>query len=74
MESFIAQLARAAKRPDPQGLASAWMMLMEGAIMSARVGQKNAALKAKQAAAILLDGWGKAKPVPKRNAKPKSRR
>lgn len=57
IESFVGQLARGAKAPDPSGLASAWMMLMEGAIMSARAGHKDAALKAKDAAAVLLDAW-----------------
>jgi AcrR family transcriptional regulator len=59
IQNFVAQLARAALVPDPQGLASAWMMLMEGAIMSARSGETDAALKAKAAAAVLLDAWGK---------------
>jgi len=65
MESFIGQLVRGAGLPDPNGLASAWMMLMEGAIMSARAGRKDAALKAKAAAAVLLGAWGRkaAKPA-----------
>lgn len=58
IQNYVTQLARAALVPDPQGLASAWMMLMEGAIMRARGGQKGAALKAKKAAAVLLDAWG----------------
>jgi AcrR family transcriptional regulator len=62
IESFVAQLARSAGLPDPNGLAGAWMMLMEGAIMSARAGQKDAALKAKEAAALLLEAWSR-KPV-----------
>lgn len=62
IESFVGQLARSADLPDPNGLAAAWMMLMEGAIMSARAGRKDAALKAKEAAAVLLAAWGR-KPV-----------
>src|SRR5262249_30770041 len=34
IENFVAQLARTADLPDPNDLAGAWMMLMEGAIMS----------------------------------------
>jgi AcrR family transcriptional regulator len=80
IQNYVAQLARAALVPDPQGLASAWMMLMEGAIMSARSGQTEAALKARAAAAVLLDGWGgksgkkTAKPVRKSSAKRKPAR
>ncbi|MGE3334287.1 MAG: TetR/AcrR family transcriptional regulator [Rhodospirillaceae bacterium] len=59
MESFVGQLARSAKLPDPNGFASAWMMLMEGAIMSARAGHRDAALKAKDAAEVLLEAWSR---------------
>lgn len=77
IQNFVAQLARAAKLPDPGGFASAWMMLMEGAIMSARSGQPDSALKAKQAAAVLLDAWGRKRgkaPTRKRAAARKSAR
>lgn len=75
IESFVGQLARSAKLPDPAGLAGAWMMLMEGAIMSARAGQKDAALKAKTAAAVLLGAWGrKAGKSAKRSVKAASKR
>lgn len=57
IQNYFLQLAKAAKVPDPQGLAAAWMMLMEGAIMSARAGQGDAARKARQAGEVLLDAW-----------------
>ncbi len=62
IQNFVAQLARAAKLPDPQGLAVAWMMLMEGSIMRARAGQTDAALKARRAGEVLLDAWS-GKPI-----------
>lgn len=67
IEAFMAQLARAAKLPDPDGLAGAWMMLMEGAIMSARAGQKDSAARARRAAEVLLESWSKA-PLPRSRA------
>lgn len=57
IQNYFLQLAKAAKLPDPQGLAATWMMLMEGAIMSARAGQADAARKARQAGEVLLNAW-----------------
>ncbi|MCA0200681.1 MAG: TetR/AcrR family transcriptional regulator [Proteobacteria bacterium] len=73
IENFLGQLARSDNLPDPNGLASVWMMLMDGAIMSARAGRKDAALKAKQAAAVLLDAWGR-KPAKSGSPAPVKRR
>lgn len=76
IENYIGQLARAAKLPDPTAFAGAWMMLMEGAILSCRSGQTGAALIAKRASTVLLSGWtGKgAKAGKKAGAKPAARK
>lgn len=80
IESYVGQLARAAKIPDAAGFAAAWMMLMEGAIMSCRGGQTHAALTAKRAGVVLLGAWtgkgGKtaAKAAGKSSAKPAARK
>lgn len=59
LQNYVGQLAKAAKLPDAGNFAAAWMMLMEGAILSARSGQSDAALKAKDAGAVLLDAWAR---------------
>ena len=76
IENYLGQLARAASLPDPTAFAAAWMMLVEGAILSRRSGQKNAALTAKRAGGALLNAWtGKgAKAVKKAGAKPPARK
>lgn len=55
--AFIVELARAAGLADPETLAHAWTMLMDGAILGAQAGQRDAAVKAGRAAAVLLEAW-----------------
>ena len=55
--AFVVQLARKAKLPNSTALGRTWMVLMEGAIMSAHGGHRDAALDAKQAALLLLKAW-----------------
>jgi AcrR family transcriptional regulator len=50
-------LARDAGLADPVQFAHTWQMIMMGAIVSACVGNRNAARKAKQAARLVMDGW-----------------
>jgi AcrR family transcriptional regulator len=54
---YIAELARNADFRNPRDLAQAWMMLMKGSILTAQGGERDAALKAKAAAEMLLASW-----------------
>jgi len=62
---FTIDLAREAKLPDPKSFGHAWMILMQGAAISARGGHRDAARKAKRAGVVLLQSWAASKPAPK---------
>lgn len=61
IREIIVKLARAAGLSRPQHFAEVWHMLMKGAILSAGAGNRGAAREAKAAAALVLDGWPRAK-------------
>lgn len=63
IHSFIAGLAAAAGLRNPDDFARAWQMLMAGSIILASAGDRNAAMRAKQAGAVLLAGADRMGPV-----------
>jgi AcrR family transcriptional regulator len=54
IRSFLADLAGRAGIPDPEGFARQWHILMKGSIVSAGEGDREAALRAKGLATLLL--------------------
>jgi AcrR family transcriptional regulator len=55
--AYFRELAEAARLPDPAGVADQWMLLTEGAIVTALVeDDRTAARQGRQAAALLLSG------------------
>jgi AcrR family transcriptional regulator len=59
IRSIIVSLAEDAGFVDPKVFAQAWHMLMKGSIISAGEGNLNAALEAKRAARLIIDGWAR---------------
>jgi len=57
IRAIIVGLAEAAGFTDPEVFAQAWHMLMKGSIISAGEGNLNAALEAKRAARLIVNGW-----------------
>lgn len=59
IRAIIVSLAEAAGFVDPEIFAQAWHMLMKGSIISAGEGNLNAAVEAKRAAQVIVDGWSR---------------
>ena len=59
IRAIILGLAEAAGFVDPEVFAQAWHMLMKGSIVAAREGNQNAAVEAKRAARLIIDGWSR---------------
>ena len=59
IRAIIIGLAEAAGFVDPEIFAQAWHMLMKGSIISAGEGNLDAALQAKRAAQVIVDGWAR---------------
>lgn len=57
MRAVIAGLAAAAGLRHPQAFAQVWHMLIKGAVVAAREGNRDAALQAQHAGALVLEGW-----------------
>jgi AcrR family transcriptional regulator len=57
IRAIIRSLAEEAGLCEPEKFAQAWHMLMKGSIVSACEGHRNAALDAKRAARLVVDGW-----------------
>jgi hypothetical protein len=69
IRAFVTELATEAGLEDAAVFGTAWQMLMEGSIVSAYAGNRNAALEAKRAAAVMLNAWSR-KPHPRKMGKP----
>jgi hypothetical protein len=54
IRQFLEDLARQAGIPDSQGFAREWHILMKGSIVAAGEGDRDAAIRAKNIAALLL--------------------
>ena len=57
IRSVLRELAVEAGIADPGDFADVWHMLMQGAIVSASGGNRNAAVQARRAAELVLKGW-----------------
>jgi len=57
VREFLAGLAEEAALADTEKFARAWLMLMQGAIVSAHEGNQDAARDAKRGARLVLEGW-----------------
>jgi AcrR family transcriptional regulator len=57
LSDYVTALANAAAITDAVGFGKTWQMLMEGSIVAACAGNRNAALDAKRAAVLLLKAW-----------------
>jgi AcrR family transcriptional regulator len=57
IRAIIRGLAEDAGLSEPEAFAQAWHMLMKGSIVAACEGNRDAALDAKRAAKLVLDGW-----------------
>lgn len=57
IRAIILGLAEAAGFVDPDVFAQAWHMLMKGSIVAAGEGNQSAAVQAKRAAQLIIDGW-----------------
>ena len=62
IRGIVAGLARDAGLREPKAFAQAWHMLMKGSIVSAGEGNARAAIEAKRAARLILNGWARRKP------------
>jgi hypothetical protein len=58
IRAFVAGLAEEAGIQDPDGFARQWHILMKGSIVSATEGDLEAAARAKQMGALLLEHHG----------------
>ncbi len=56
---MIADLARQARLVDPDSFSQVWHMLIKGSIVSAGEGNSSAAVDARRAATMLLNGWAR---------------
>lgn len=61
--SFVEELAAEARLVDPQRFAEIWSMLLNGAVIAARAGDRDAAAKAKHAAEHVLSAWQRTDPA-----------
>ncbi len=59
IRGFVLDLARQAGLRDVPDFCETWLMLMKGSIISAAEGNRQAALQARPAAALILDRWPK---------------
>lgn len=57
IRAIILSSAEAAGFVDPEIFAQAWHMLMKGSIVAAGEGNQSAAVQAKRAAQLIIDGW-----------------
>ncbi len=57
IRAVLRELAVEAGIADPGGFADVWHMLMQGAVISAGAGNRNAAAEARRAAELVLQGW-----------------
>jgi AcrR family transcriptional regulator len=57
IRAIIRDQAEAAGFVDPEVFAQAWHMLMKGSIVAAGEGNQSAAVQAKRAAQLIIDGW-----------------
>lgn len=57
IRAIIFGLAEAAGFVDPEVFAQAWHIMMKGSIVAAGEGNQNAAVQAKRAAQLIIDGW-----------------
>ncbi len=62
IREIVAGLARDAGLAEPKKFAQAWHMLMKGSIVSAGEGNARAAIEAKRAAKLILNGWPRRQP------------
>ena len=59
IRSFLREHASGAGLKDVPAFCDTWHMLMKGAIIAAMEGNRNAAMQAKHAAAIIFDAWAR---------------
>jgi len=59
IRAIVRSLAKDAGLGEPEKFAQAWHMLMKGSIVAACEGNRNAALDAKRAAKLVLQGWAR---------------
>lgn len=59
IRNFVRDLANEAGIKDAPNFSETWHMLMKGAAIAAAEGNRQAALQAKHAAALILDSWPK---------------
>jgi len=62
IRTIVRDLAQEAGLAEPEKFSQVWHMLMKGSIVSACEGNRKAAIEAKQAAQLVLDGWKRAAP------------
>lgn len=60
IRAIICNWAKNAGLSNPENFAQAWHILMTGSIVAAGEGNRNAALDAKRAAKLVLEGWARA--------------
>ncbi len=59
IRDMVQGFAEQAKLVKPEVFASAWHMLMKGSIVSAGEGNREAAVEARRAGQLLIDGWAR---------------
>jgi AcrR family transcriptional regulator len=59
VRAFVCDLANRANIENAQVFCEVWHMLMKGCIIAASEGNRDAALRAKRAATLLLENWAK---------------
>lgn len=64
IRDFVGDLASQAGVMDVPSFCEAWHMLMKGSTIAAAEGNRQAALQAKRAAALILDNWAKTQVLP----------
>lgn len=57
IRAIVSDFAKEAGLREPEKFAQAWHMLMKGSIVTAGEGNRDAALDAKRAAKLILQGW-----------------
>jgi AcrR family transcriptional regulator len=70
---FLEDLARQAGIPDAQGFAREWHILMKGSIVAAGEGDREAAMRAKKVAGLLLQAVSEAPATSATRARPRKR-
>lgn len=63
IRAFIRTVADDADLREPKKFAQVWQMLMEGSIIAATEGNRNAAREARFAAQLIIDSWRRNKPA-----------